>query len=189
MTSSQRAHYFKHLWPEACAAAGWGVRDEGRRKKVTSDCMAAIGGPATASTSDLGEDEVTALFCYLQHLAAPDDLNKSARWVTCQEDYHTFNRAKQADWHERSLYGKRPNKLDRDRFAGETSAAAGPLDDLDPEAVRKRHLTMASRHQKKLRAEGRKPAKAAKPAPAAPLPPSRINPPDPACIVPENAPF
>lgn len=171
MTKAQRTFYFKQLWPDACAANGWSVRDDNRRKTVTADCMSAIGGPDTDSTSGLGEDEVTALFCYLDHLAAPADLDKSARWVTCQEDYRTFNRAKQADWHERELYGKRPNKLDRDRFAGETSAAAGPLDNLDAEAVRQRHLTMASRHQKKQRREGvtqpspRKAAPEAIPAP------------------------
>lgn len=177
MTHAQRTRYFKHFWPAACAANGWSARDEGRRKQVTSDCMAAIGAGDINSTSALGEDEVTALFCYLEHLANPDSLDLSARWVSCQEDYRTYNRARQADWHERKLYGRKPNKLDRDRFGGEASASGGPLDTLNPDEVRKRHITMASRHQKKLRAEGKpmtQPAPAASPrvcrAPTPPVP-------------------
>jgi len=154
MTSIQRAHYFRTLWPAACAARGWNPRDDARRKQTTAACMAAIRAPISDTTTALAQDEITALFCYLDHLAAPDSLDKSARWITCQDDYKTYNRARQADWHERALYGHRPNKLDRDRFAGETSAAAGPLDTLDPEAVRQRHITMASRHQKKQRIAG-----------------------------------
>lgn len=193
MTPAQRTRYFKHHWPDACAANGWNTRDEGRRKMVTAECMAAIAGPQTDSTSDLREDEVTALFCYLEHLAAPDDLDKSARWVDCQQDYRAYNRARQADWHERSLYGKRPNKLDRDRFDGETSAVGGPLERFDPEAIHKRHLTMASRHQKKLRAEGKatKAAKAATPAPATQPPANRMETPAPAPagVIIEDEPF
>ena len=176
MTPAQRSRYFRDLWPAACAANNWSTRDEGRRKKVTADCMAAIRAPATDSTTALGEDEITALFCYLEFLADPDSpraLDKSARWVTCQEDYRTYNRARQADWHERSLYGHKPNKLDRDRFAGETSASAGPLDTLDPEAIRQRHITMASRHQRKTRGqktEARKPKPPSVPPPKSPDP-------------------
>jgi hypothetical protein len=113
--------------------------------------MAAVRGPDTDSTTALGDDEVTALFTYLLHLADPASLDKSARWVTCQEDYRTFNRARQADWHERAVYGNRPNRLDRQRFAGATSAAGGPLETLSADEVRKRHLTMATRHRQKRR--------------------------------------
>lgn len=198
MTPAQRTRYFKHFWPAACAANGWSARDDERRKHVTRDCMEAIAGPATDSTSKLGEDEVTALFCYLDHLAAPDDLNKSARWVSCQDDYRTYNRARQADWHERSLYGRGRNKLDKNRFDGETSASGGPLDTLDADEVRKRHLTMASRHQKKLRA-GPKTTKHTEPATPeavvtdeAPVDFDRFKSPDPVYIAPadtENEPF
>ena len=138
--------------------------DEARRRAVTLECMRAVGGPATSSTSALGPDEITALFTYLAHLADGASLEKSARWVQCQEDYHTFNRARQADWHERATYGTSSKRLARDRFAGETSAAVGPLESLDPDEVRKRHLTMATRHRAK-----RKKAGAA--APAAPVTP------------------
>lgn len=153
MNSRERAKYFGELWPAACSANEWDVQDEVRRRAVTAECMRLVRGPHTDSTGLIGEDGVTALFCYLDHLADPSSLDKSARWVTCQQEYHIYNRARQADWHERSLYGSGPNKLNRDRFGGATSAARGPLENLDADEVRKRHMTMASRHQRKQRRE------------------------------------
>ncbi len=153
MTAKERSVYFGHIWPNACLANEWEIKDDARRRAVTAECMRLVRGPQTDSAGSLGSDEVTALFTYLVHLADPSSLEKSARWVTCQEDYHTFNRARQADWHEAALYGKGKNKLDRNRFKGEASASGGPLDSLDAEEVRKRHLTVASRHQKKQRSE------------------------------------
>ena len=165
MTPGERVKFFRDFWPAACFANEWDIKDDARRRQVILDCMRLVSGPAvTTSDPAFGRDEVTALFCYLDHLAHPADFDKSARWDSCRHDYHTFNRARQADWHERKLYGRKPNKLDRDRFAGEKSASGDALDDLDPEAVRKRHLTFASRHQRKERAaakavkQGRKPA-------------------------------
>ena len=153
MTTKERSKYFGELWPAACAAAGWNSKDNGIRNGVTAECMRAVRGPDVASTSLLEADEITALFCYLEFLAHPDDLDRSARWVSCQEDYRAYNRARQADWHERKLYGPGKNKLDRDRFQGETKAARGPLDTLNSKEVSKRHITFASRHQKKQREE------------------------------------
>lgn len=153
MTAKERSVYFGHLWPEACFANEWEVKDDARRRAVTAECMRLVRGPQTDSAGALGSDEVTALFTYLAHLADSASLEKSARWVTCQEDYKTFNRARQADWHERALYGKGKNKLDRNRFGGAASAAGGPLDTLDAKEVQKRHLTFASRNQRRMRAE------------------------------------
>lgn len=153
MTPAQRKIYFG-LWSTVCRVQGWKSSDEARRHSVTIECMSAIRGPQVDSTSGLGEDEITALLCYLQFLAKPDGLDESARWLDCQQDYRMFNRARQADWHEGKTYGRGKNKLDRDRFAGATSAKGEPLESFDPEAIRKRHLTMASRHQKKQRKEG-----------------------------------
>lgn len=152
MTPRERTHYHAVLWPAACRAMGWSHKDQERRRKVVIDCMEAVRGPlVTTSDPEFGRDEVTALFCYLEHLADQASLDKSARWVTCQQDYRTYNRARQADWHERKMYGPGRNKLDRNRFKGAASAAGGPLDNLDADEVRKRHVTMASRHQKKMR--------------------------------------
>ncbi|MBI5689292.1 MAG: hypothetical protein HZC55_04285 [Verrucomicrobia bacterium] len=170
MTPAERSVYFGQLWPEACLANEWLVKDEERRRAVTAECMRLVRGPDTDSTSALGPDEVTALFTYLRHLADPSSLDKSARWVTCQEDYRTFNRARQADYHERALYGGKKNRLDRDRFGGATSAAGGPLESLDADEVRKRHLTMASRHQKKQRVDRKVAAMIEVPVPASPPP-------------------
>ena len=58
-------------------------------------------------------------------------------------------------YRERALYGAGKNKLDRNRFGGKATAAGGPLETLDAEEVRKRHLTMASRHQRKERQQRR----------------------------------
>ncbi len=153
MTTGERNLYFGLLWPAACLANEWEIKDEAKRRSVTAECMRLVRGPRTDSTSSLGPDELTALFCYLEHLGDSGSLDKSARWATCQEDYRTYNRARQADWHERAMYGGKKNRLDRDRFGGAASAAGGPLDSLDADAVRERHLTMASRHQRKVRAE------------------------------------
>lgn len=167
MTPKARATYFA-LWQAAAAASGWSHKDETKRRAVTTDCMRQVRGPVVKSSSDLGEDEITALFCYLEHLGDPASLDKSARWDTCRQDYKTYARAKQADWHERETYGAGKNKLDRNRFKGETSAKGGPLDDLDPDKVRKRYITMANRHAAKLKRE--KSAAPAKPTPAPAFP-------------------
>lgn len=153
MTPKERAAYFGRLWPEACFANEWDVKDEAQRRAVTLECMRLIRVRPTDSTSKLGNDEVTALFVYLRHLADQASLEKSADWVSCQEDHRTFNRARQADWHERELYGTGKNKWDRNRFAGAATAAGSPLGTLDRKKTAHRHLTFATRHQKKLREE------------------------------------
>jgi hypothetical protein len=169
MTSAARTRYFR-LWTNACAAAGWNPKDETRRRAVTSECMRAVRGPAIASSTDLGEDEITALFLYLEFLAAGDaDLELSARWLDCRTDYKAYSRARQADWHETQTYGRGQNKLDKNRFAGEVSAAGGPLDKFNPEAIRKRHLTMASRHAAKKKREKETAAPKAPDTPAFPM--------------------
>ena len=154
MNAAQRKPYFA-LWSAACTAQGWRSADNAKRQETTARCMAEINGPAVVSSNDLGEDEITALFCYLKYLGTGDaDLDAAARWIDCKQDYKAFARARQADWHEKSLYGAKANKLDRDRFAGAKSAVGGPLEKFDPKAIKQRHMTLASRHQKKARALG-----------------------------------
>lgn len=155
MTPATRTRYFA-LWAAACRCQKWPAKDEAFRRSVTRQVMEAVRAPVTDSTSDLGNDEITALFIFLDHKANDGDLIKAALWVEALKDYRTVSRAKQADYHERALYGsnkRKPNKLDRNRFAGETSALGKPLADLDPEEVHKRHITFASRHQAKQRKE------------------------------------
>lgn len=150
MTPYQRSIYFGQLWPDACQAKGWRRDDEVRRRDTTGECMALIGGPATESTTALGQDEITALFCYLDHLGHPACLIRSARWVDCQTDYHAYNRARQADWHESKAYGGgRGEKLRKNRFGGARSAQGDPLDKFNPDAIQKRYLTMRNRHGRK----------------------------------------
>jgi hypothetical protein len=155
MTPAARAHYHGRLWPAVCEVKGWRVGDEVRRRDVVLECMAKVRGPAvTTSHPDFGDDETTALFCYLEHLAAPADLRKSARWLDCQKDYVAFNRAKQGDWHERQTYGRRGCKLRRDRFGGASSAQGEPFEEFDPKKARQRHMTMANRHRRKKQKAG-----------------------------------
>ena len=153
MNAAQRKIYFGTLWPAVCAANGWDRNDNARRKASLNECMRLIRAPQVESSSDLGPDAVTALFCYLKFLAHQGDLEQSARWLDCQEDYKAFNRARQADWHEVSTYGRSPNKLDKQRFHGATNAQGEALEEFDPEEIRRRHLTMATRHQSKMKKE------------------------------------
>lgn len=152
MTPETRRIYFR-LWIDACTAAGWDNRDDDRRQAVTLECMAAVRGPLVRSSHpEFGPDETTALFTYLEFLAHPEDLDRSARWADCQTDYHAFNRARQADWHEGKAYGQGGSrKLQRERFGGERSAVGGALEPFNPKKIYARHLTAASRHRKKAR--------------------------------------
>lgn len=150
MSPATRTRYFS-LWGKACAVKGWPAKDNARRRAVTLECMALVRGPAvTTSDPEFGPNEVTALFTYLEFLAHPSDLLRSARWVDCQEDYVAFNRARQADWHEEKTYGRQGSgKLAKNRFGGAKTAEGEPLEPFNPKAIYKRHLTMATRHQAK----------------------------------------
>jgi hypothetical protein len=99
MSPGTRTRYFS-LWLAACKVKGWDSKDDGLRRATVLSCMAQVRGPAvTTSDPDFGPDEITALFVFLDHLAHPSDLLKSAAWVDCQTDYRAYNRARQADWH------------------------------------------------------------------------------------------
>ncbi|HLP07688.1 MAG TPA: hypothetical protein VK178_05950 [Opitutaceae bacterium] len=154
MTAKTRVFFFAEIWPAVCARQGWKESDRAKRHEVVATCMRCVRGPQVESITDLGPDEVTALFCYCEFLAT-ETLEAAENWDECMRDYHTYNRARQADWHERSMYGTRKNKLDRQRFGGAASAVLPPAESLDPEEVRKRHLTMATRHQTKMRKDAK----------------------------------
>lgn len=200
MNPRSRITYHAELWPAACKAQRWNFRDQEKRRAVVLECMRQVRGPAiTTSSPRWGPDETTALFTYLRHLADQASLDKSAAWVECKRDYRTFNRARNADWHERETYGAEGSrKLQRNRFAKRKTAAGDPLDSLDKEDVRKRHITMAERH--------RKAKKKATPAPAPYVPSTTVPPagsvilmpwtatesvyePDPEYVTPADQPF
>lgn len=69
MNASQRKTYFGILWPAACKAQGWLVKDDDRRREVT---MQATGKD---STSSLTEAQITLLFNRLKQLADPADFD------------------------------------------------------------------------------------------------------------------
>jgi len=152
MKRSENVYFFTKVWPAVCRAQHLDPRDDETRHGLIASCMQAIGGPDTDSLKGLGDDEATALFTFCRFLAN-ENAETSARWLACQKDYVAFNRAQQADWHERALYGNRINKLDRYRFKGRRSAVGEMLEKFDPDEARKRHLTMAVRHRNRLRRE------------------------------------
>lgn len=71
MNAKQRSTYFGRLWPDACQAQKWNVKDEERRKDVT---FAATG---EESTSKLSEEQITLLFNKLKWLADPTNFDKA----------------------------------------------------------------------------------------------------------------
>lgn len=157
MSPATRTRYFS-LWSKACRVKGWNAKDDGLRRATVLSCMAQVRGPeATTSDPAFGPDEITALFVFLDHLAHPSDLLKSAAWVDCQTDYRAYNRARQADWHEEQAYGRQGSgKLRRNRFGGQKKAAGEALDPLDPAAIQKRFLTMRTRNERRTGYQGKK---------------------------------
>jgi len=150
MDDEERARYHGLWWPDACQAKGWRIKDEVRRRDQVLFCMAEVRGPAvTTSHPDWGHDETTALRTYLAFVAYPTLVN-SQRWLDCKQDYRAFNRARQADWHERKAYGpKGSGKFARNRFAGAKTAQGEPQETFDPKEARKRHMSMAYRNRQR----------------------------------------
>jgi len=71
MTKAQRSHFFGQLWPAACQAQGWQVKDETTRHAV---CERVTG---QSSMSNLNQRQLTALFTEVRHLADPLDFDKA----------------------------------------------------------------------------------------------------------------
>jgi hypothetical protein len=122
MNFAQRKLYFTSLWPRACGAQDWDERSDDKRHQVTRQCMLLCGGPDTDSTTTLGEAEISALFTYLRHLGAPQDLRLHAAWEDCQRDYRARNMALQGDYFRRKAGYKTGGRIMRDRFAGKPLA-------------------------------------------------------------------
>ena len=122
MNQAQRRKYFTDLWPAACAANGWDVRDNARRREVT------LYATNSSTTTCLQEYQITALFLYLRHLAAPDDLTLAAEWLQCRENPRAYNKIKQGKFWERKAYGgvgttaTGSSRLHRQRFKGAVPA-------------------------------------------------------------------
>jgi len=157
MNPKQRLRYFQ-LWQLAANAQGWSPKDERQRRKVTADCVTAIRcrtvDLATASTTALGNAEITALFVFLEHLASPSDPVASARWLECQENYLDFNLARNADHFQASAgYGKK-SRISRHRFGGRGAAGAEGFEpQLTGDKLRHRVWTMANRARAKATKE------------------------------------
>jgi len=168
MNAAARKLYFTQVWPAAAAALGCARGDDAARRAVTREAMRLVGGPATDSTSALGPAEVTALFTYCRHLAAPEDLRLLSAWMSCQEDYKTFNAVRQGDWwRERAGY-KRQGRIDRQRFGGRPAGGLFNESALSPEEARQYLMTMRARARGKDKASPPRPRRATPAAAAAP---------------------
>lgn len=113
MTPRQRSTYFGTLWPQACKAQGWNVKDENRRKCVT------FGATGEESTSDLNEDQITLLFNKLRLLADPQNFDKAladADPAAALEE----NKRKQLIWRVEKAAAKVPG--DAESWLSELSA-------------------------------------------------------------------
>lgn len=194
MTPAARVTYHKTLWPAACLAQGWDARDDAHRRDVALLVMHEVRGPAvTTSSPEFGPAETTALFVYLHLQAHPNDLVAMEEWLKCKDDYRTYNKARQADWHERQAYGQQGSgKLQRNRFAGEKDAQRGPLEDLDRKTVDQRLLTMRRRNEQRTGYQRRRPEKgqilaSTKPASTPAAPPVQVN--TSGAALDENCPF
>lgn len=154
MNAAARRTYFTQVWPPAAAALGVKRSDEAARRAVTREAMRLVGGPATASTRELGPDEITALFTYCRWLARPDDLRALSAWTDCQEDYRAFNRALQGDhYRARAGYAK-GGRIDRDRFAGRPQAGLYEAARMSREEAEQYLMTMRARAKAKAKATG-----------------------------------
>ena len=88
MTKPQRAHFFGHLWPAACQAQGWEVKDETTRHAV---CLRVTG---QESMSGLNQRQLTALFTEVRHLADPLDFDKATLAANPDQAEEASRRAK-----------------------------------------------------------------------------------------------
>lgn len=106
MNQRQRSTYFGTLWPAACQAQGWSIKDEHRRKCVT------VGATGEESTSDLNEDQITLLFNKLKFLADPKNFDKAladADPAAALEE----NKRKQLIWRIEKAAAKVPGDAER----------------------------------------------------------------------------
>lgn len=162
MNAATRRTYFVDVWPPAAKALGVARNDDAARRAVTREAMRLVGGPATDSVTALGSDEVTALFTYCRWLADQQNLRLLSAWMSCQEDYRTFNRVRQGShYRERAGYAKR-GRMDRNRFAGRAHDGLFEESRMSAEEAEQYLMTMRARargKERKARNPGR-PARA-----------------------------
>lgn len=155
MNPSQRRIYFTQLWPAAAKALGCSRSDNEARQAVTREAMRLVGAPATDSTKGLSPAAVTALFTYLKHLARPDHLQSLSAWMSCQEDYHKFNRVRQGNWWRDKAGYKRGGKIERHRFGNRPSDGLFDEERMSANEADQYLLTMRTRAKAKATAQQR----------------------------------
>lgn len=151
MNAAQRRVYFTQVWPAACAAQGWSPKDDAMRRQCTATAMRLCGCAGITSASQLNSAQVTALFCYLKHLARPMDLRLLSDWDDCQKDYISYNRTLQAGyWRTRAGYRK-GGRIDRQRFEGRPSGGIYDSSKMTKEEADQYLMTMRARAKAKAR--------------------------------------
>ena len=146
MNSTQRKLYFTALWPAACAAQGWDLKDDARRHATTNYAT------GSESTTGLAEHQITALFCYLAYLGDLASVEKAAAWQECQRDPIAYNKLRQARHWERRAGYHRGNRLERQRFRD--AVPESPFDPSMPRTqVDQLLMTARERARAKIRRE------------------------------------
>lgn len=149
MTKSQRAAYFRDLWPAAARRQGWNVRDDCKRHEIT---LLATG---SESTTTLTQHQITALFLYLRFLADPDDAALAREWAICRENPEKYNHLRQAEHWRRKAGYRHGNRLDRHRFGvhfdAEVDAAIMTEDEVNQYLMTQRARARARSEKKKVR--------------------------------------
>lgn len=69
MTQGQQVRYRKTLWPAACKAQGWDVKDEAKRREITLEKT------GQDTTKGLKNKQVDRLFRHLEWLADPTNFD------------------------------------------------------------------------------------------------------------------
>jgi hypothetical protein len=149
MTAKQRHLYLLTLWPAACEAQGWEVRDITRRQAVT---LYATG---QESSKGLDNRQITRLFDYLAHLAQPDSLQ--AAMAHANPDL-----ADEADKRRQLVWAIQQLRF-ADRYIQQTATGAmrstheTRWQDLPLEKLHQLRMTLKARAQQRAVREGKRP--------------------------------
>lgn len=109
MNRPQRKKYHAHLWPAACEAQGWDPSDTDRRREVTRYAT------GLDTSTSLDQNQITALFAYLGHLAG--DKTASDTWRRIErQGARAVNLQRQGSHHRQRAGYRAGGRLDLQRF-------------------------------------------------------------------------
>lgn len=154
MNPRQRKHYFGRLWPACARAMGVDRKDDEVRKGIIRQCLVGIGAPVVKdSSSTLSQEEVTALFVFMRHIANPYDIRLASEWERCKADYQAYNVARQGDYWERQAGYRKGGKIERQRFQDKPHGDWLGESEMDRQEAEQYLMTMRARARAKMRKE------------------------------------